>query len=725
MKKSNAVISLIVVLVLLAGLGYTAIFGLGSDQSGSISSIDLGLDLAGGVSITYEVGDNETPDAADMADTIYKLQQRAQVHSTESSVYSSGTDRIYVEIPGVANADEILEDLRKQGTLEFQDPDGNTFMTGTYIVSAEAGSYKDQTYGNTQYCVNLVLSDSAADTFAEMTGSHIGERLAIVYDGETISAPTVQSKIEGGRCQIDGMESFEAAENLASYIRIGSLNLSLEELESQIVGASMGASAVQTALIAALIGLLLIMIFMICYYRVPGIAASFALIIYSTLVICVIMWFDITLTLPGIAGVILGIGMAVDANVIIFARIREEMVGGKSVFTAVKDGFKKAQSAILDGNITTLIAAFVLAWRGSGTVKGFAYTLIISNVVSLITALFITRIIMYALYGVGAKNENLYGKAKERIPIGFIAKRKIFYLISAAVIVVGAAFMGVNAGTGNGPFNYSLEFVGGTTTTIEFDDDYTIEEITASMVPIVEAVTKDSDVFVQRVEADSQVIFKTRVLSQEEREKLVDDLAAKFDMNEDTVSSRTVGATISGEMTMDAIIAVVVAVILMLIYIAIRFADIRFATSAILALIHDILIVLTCYAVLRIAVGTTFIAVMLTILGYSINDTIVVFDRIRENLHGRKALPAAELASVCDASVTQTIVRSVNTSLTTFVMVLLLYILGVTSVKDFALPLMVGVVSGTYSSICLATEWWYEMKVRSKEVKALSTAKKK
>ena len=735
MKKGRSIVILLFVILSMAGLAYYSsiilnrtqaslqnvhsakeVSGNGATEETTDSTekkgITLGLDLAGGASITYQIADEDAT-AEEISDTIYKLQKRVETYSTEASVYKQGEDRISVEIPGVTDAGTILADLGTPGSLEFTDPDGNVFMTGEDVVDAQAASYKDQQYGTNEFCVELKLSDSASQTFADMTGDHVGERLSIIYDGNVISSPTVQERIGGGSCQITGMESFEAAENLAAMIRIGSLSLTLNELESQIVGAQMGSEAIKTALTAALIGLAFIMLYLIVMYWVSGVAASFALVIYTTLTVSLIYLFDITLTLPGIAGIILGIGMAVDANVIIFARIKEEIAGGKSIFNAIHDGFQKALSAILDGNITTLIATLVLMWRGSGTVKGFAYTLMISILVSMFTALVVSRFIIYALYGLGFKSEKFYGRAKERKTLGILKSRAIFYIVSVLAIGAGFVGMGVHSSMGERAFNFSLEFVGGTTTTIEFYDDYTIQDIEEKMYPVVESVTGDNEVYGQQVTGSKSIIFKTRLLNQDERDALVTAFSdAGFWFDEETVSSQSVGATVSSEMTRDAIVAVVIAVILMLLYIAFRFADFKFAGAAIMALIHDILVVLTCYALLRISVGTTFIAVMLTILGYSINDTIVTFDRIRENLHGKAKVSKDELEEISNKSVTQTISRSINTSVTTFVMVLLLYVLGVASVKDFALPLMVGVVSGTYSSICLATPLWFELKSR-------------
>ena len=680
-------------------------------------SIPLGLDLSGGVSITYQVVD-ENPSAEDMSDTIYKLQKRVDSYSTEASVYQVGDDRITVEIPGVQDANEILEDLGNPGSLEFQMPDGSVFMTGDMVEDAQGATATDR-YGNKQYIVSLKLTDEGAKIFGEVTSENIGKNLPIVYDGETISYPQVQSAITGGEAQITGMSSFEEADNLATQIRIGSLSLQLSELESSVVGAQLGSQAIASSLKAGAIGLAIVMVFMIVMYAVPGIAASLALAIYTTLVIATLYLFDITLTLPGIAGIILGIGMAVDANVIVFARIREEIATGKSVQTSMKIGFQKAMSAILDGNITTLIASVVLMALGSGTVKGFAYTLMIGIILSLFTAMVVTRYILYSLYALGLKSEKLYGRAKERKSIDFIGKKAVFFTISGIIIAAGLISMGVHSATEGKALNYGLDFMGGTSTTADFGKDMTIEDIENDIVPYVEKVTGDSDVQATKVEGTTQVTIKTRTLSLDERQELEDTLAENCDVDASTITSQSISSTISGEMRSDALKAVIVSCIFMLLYIWFRFKDIRFAASAILALVHDVLVVITVYALVRISVGSTFIACVLTIVGYSINDTIVIFDRIRENLALKTGKQTAEeLREVANKSLTQTLSRSINTSITTFIMVVMLYILGVASIRDFSLPLMAGLVCGAYSSICIATELWYVMKVHLGKNKA-------
>ena len=717
MKKSKAAVILAVILAAFVGLAYYASIILSSTGIGEDMSIPLGLDLSGGVSITYQVVD-ENPSAEDMSDTIYKLQKRVDSYSTEASVYQVGDDRITVEIPGVQDANQILEDLGNPGSLEFQMPDGSVFMTGDMVEDAQGATATDR-YGNKQYIVSLKLTDEGAKIFGEVTSENIGKNLPIVYDGETISYPQVQSAITGGEAQITGMSSFEEADNLATQIRIGSLSLQLSELESSVVGAQLGSQAISSSLKAGAIGLAIVMVFMIVMYAVPGIAASLALAIYTTLVIATLYLFDITLTLPGIAGIILGIGMAVDANVIVFARIREEIATGKSVQTSMKIGFQKAMSAILDGNITTLIASVVLMALGSGTVKGFAYTLMIGIILSLFTAMVVTRYILYSLYALGLKSEKLYGRAKERKSIDFIGKKAVFFSISGIIIAAGLISMGVHSATEGKALNYGLDFMGGTSTTADFGKDMTIEDIENDIVPYVEKVTGDSDVQATKVEGTTQVTIKTRTLSLDERQELEDTLAENCDVDASTITSQSISSTISGEMRSDALKAVIVSCIFMLLYIWFRFKDIRFAASAILALVHDVLVVITVYALVRISVGSTFIACVLTIVGYSINDTIVIFDRIRENLALKTGKQTAEeLREVANKSLTQTLSRSINTSITTFIMVVMLYILGVASIRDFSLPLMAGLVCGAYSSICIATELWYVMKVHFGKNKA-------
>lgn len=756
MKKSKGIISLILTVVLIALLGFTTVVGFGKGQTGAAKNIKLGLDLEGGVSITYQVK-GETPSAEDMSDTIYKLQKRVEQYSTEATVYQEGDDRISIEIPGVTDANEILSELGQPGSLYFikeKDSDGNpnygldtsghyvlaksmdelkeegsVVLTGTDIKSAKSGSYQDSTTGANENVVQLSMTKEGTEKFAEATkaAKEAKETIAIYYDGELISVPRVNAEITDGQAIIEGSMEYEEAEQLASTIRIGGLSVELEEIRSNVVGAQLGEEAISTSLMAGAIGLAIVFVFMCMVYLLPGLASSLALVIYTGLILVLLNAFDITLTLPGIAGIILGIGMAVDANVIIFARVKEELTAGKSVKSALNAGFHKAMSAILDGNITTLIAAAVLWLKGSGTVKGFAQTLALGIVVSMFTALVITRMIVYAFYAVGIRNTKLYGRIKEeREPIDFLGKRKIFFAVSVAVILVGFVFMGVNAGTGKGALNYSLEFKGGTSTNVTFDKAYTLKEIDETMIPDLEKVTDDPNIQVQTVANSNQVIFKTQTLDLEKREAFAKYMADKFGVEEKDITTENISSTVSSEMRVDAIIAVAIATVFMLLYIWLRFKDIRFATSAVVALIHDVLVVLAFYVIARISVGNTFIACMLTIVGYSINATIVIFDRIREEMKTKKR--GEELDVLVNRCITRTLTRSIYTSLTTFVMVAVLFVMGVSSIKEFALPLMVGIICGAYSSVCITGALWYVMKtkiVKKAESAKAGTSKKK
>lgn len=711
MKKNKGILSLILTVVVIGLLGYTVFVGFGTSKTGSMENIKLGLDLAGGVSITYQVK-GDTPSEEEMSDTIYKLQKRVEQYSTEASVYQEGDDRINIEIPGVSDANAILDELGKPGSLEFQTMDGETVITGSDVKTASAKSGQDS-MGNKEYSVELVLTDEGAEKFAEATEANVGSQIAIIYDGETISSPTVNEAITGGTAYITGNFTYEEADNLASTIRIGGLKLELEELRSNVVGAQLGEQAVETSLKAGAIGLALVFIFMVCVYYLPGLASGIALLIYTELVLLILNAFNITLTLSGIAGIILSIGMAVDANVIIFARVREEMCRGKSVKNSLKTGFQKAMSAIVDGNVTTLIAAAVLWFKGSGTVKGFAQTLAIGIIVSMFTALVITRLIISAFYAVGLRSEKLYYRPKkEREPINFLGKKKWFFTFSLGIMAAGFIVMGIHASKGEGAFAYSLEFEGGTSTTADFGQEYTIDEIDEKIVPVVEEVTGDHNVQTQKVEGTTQIIIKTVTLDLDQREALNQALADNFDVDVNEITAENISSTVSNEMRQDAVVAVIIAAIFMLLYIWFRFKDLRFATSAVLALVHDVIIVVLFYAVARISVGNTFIACMLTIVGYSINATIVIFDRIREELHYQTR--STDLAALVNKSITQTLTRSIYTTLTTFIMVAVLYVLGVSSIKEFALPLMVGILWGAYSSVCITGSLWYIMKTKIK-----------
>ena len=747
MKKSRAVISLLLVATISGLMAYTVLIGFGKGHRGSYHNIKKGLDLAGGASITYQAVGEEPPSQEDLNDTKYKLQRRVDQYSTEAQVYTEGSDRLNIEIPGisgVAETNQILEDLGRPGSLYFirqtddagnqnyqlgvtEDggveyvltkeldqiiADGDAVVTGTQVTDAKAG-YQQDDMGNKEIVVSLTFDDTGREAFAQATTKAFsaGETIGIYYDGHFISVPSVQAAITDGRAVITGESTIEDAENLASTIRIGGLKVELERLRSQIVGAQLGQDAIRTSKFAGLIGFCLVALLMIVIYLLPGFTAVLALIIYILMMAIVLNGFDITLTLPGIAGILLSIGMAVDANVIIFARVREELANGIGVKTAIRNGYSKALSAIIDGNVTTLIAAAVLAVLGSGTVKGFAYTLAIGIVLSMITSLFVTRLLMNIFYGLGLTDKKLYGIGKKRTPIKFVEKRKVFFAISIALVLSGFVAMGVFRATQGNALNYSLDFVGGTSTSVSFNEDMSLEKIESEVIPIFTEVTGDNNVQIQKVAGGNEVIFKSAVLDTDKSTELSNQLVEKFAVDKDSITSETISSTISDEMKRDALIAVAVALVLMLLYIWFRFKDLRFGASSVICLAHDVLVVLAFYAFVRISVGSTFIACMLTIVGYSINATIVIFDRVRENLRQRSRQQTLE--EVVNESITDTLSRSIFTSLTTFFMVFALFIFGVASVKEFALPIMIGIICGAYSSICLAGSIWYVMRKKA------------
>ena len=704
-------------LLLLIAIGVFGYFGYST-----MNQIKLGLDLAGGVSITYQAKE-ENPSSEDMADTIYKLQQRVQNYSTEAEVYQEGNNRINVDIPGVSDANSILEELGKPGSLIFVDSEGNQILDGKQVASAKAGMTEDKATGSKAYVVSLTFTEEGKQAFAEATTNGVGKPIYIIYDNQIISAPTVREAITGGQCQIDGMADYEEANNLASTIRIGSLSLELEELRSNVVGAKLGQEAITTSLKAGAIGFGIVCVFMIVVYLVPGLAASLALCLYVALMLILLAAFEVTLTLPGIAGIILSIGMAVDANVIIFTRIKEEIGLGKTVHSAIKTGFAKALSAIVDGNVTTLIAAAVLYWRGSGTVKGFATTLALGIVLSMFTALFVTKFTLNTLYNLGFQDQKFYGIRKEKKAINFLGKRNICFIISAVMILAGVAGMVMNKSSIGNAFNYSLDFQGGTSTSVTFNEDMSLERISSEVVPVVESITNSADTQTQKVAGTNEVIIKTRTLSVEERQALDEALVENFGVDESKITAESISGAVSTEMKRDAVMATAIATVFMLLYIWVRFKDIRFAASAVLALVHDVLVVVACYALAKWSVGSTAIACLLTIVGYSINATIVIFDRIRENI--KLMGPKASTVDIVNTSITQTFTRSINTSLTTFVMVFVLFIMGVSSIREFALPLMAGIVCGTYSSVCLTGAMWYVMTTKKQKKDAAEKQAKK
>ncbi len=729
-SKTKGILKLSAVILVIAFLVFSAVRGFGSDKKLSASAVKQGLDLAGGVSITYQTVKDD-PTAEEMSDVQYKLQLRADIYSTESAVYLEGTNRVTVEIPGVSDAEAILEELGNPGALYFIygndnirlvgenkyeltksiaeiEAAGDVVLTGSDVANAQAAKERTSATSPIENVVELVFNQEGSEKFAKATAAYVGRQIAIIYDNEVICAPRVNQAITAGQAIITGQRTFEEADILASTIRIGSLPIELEEMRSNVVGAQLGAEALKTSLYAAGIGFIILILFMCIYYRVPGVAASLALTIYVGLMVMFLNLFNVTLTLQGVAGIILSVGMAVDANVIIFQRIREEIAKGMTVRSSVKNGFHKALSAIVDGNVTTLIAAAVLYMIGSGGIKGFATTLAIGIVLSMFTALTVTRFILYALYDAGFDKEGMFGIQKPRKTIDFMKFAPKAVIISGVLILAGVVAMIVHSVTGGKTLNYGLDFSGGTSYSVTFPEQYS-EPLNVELEKLVnDSIGKNGEIV--KVTGENTYIIRTMELTQDERATLTNKLSENYGVDDSMITVENISGRVSSEMRADAIKAVIIATVCMLIYIWIRFKNFNFASSAVLALIHDVLVVLTVYAVARISVGNNFIACMLTIVGYSINATIVIFDRIRENM--AEKLKKDSLSDIVNRSITETLSRSINTSLTTFIMVLALVIFGVDSIREFAVPLMAGIVIGAYSSVCLTGAIWYFMESR-------------
>ena len=718
--KRNAVLVIIAFLLVLGVAIYTAIFG--AADRGKVEYIKLGLDLKGGLSVTYEIQEDDYSDK-DLEDTKYKIEKRVEAYTNEYSVYEDGDKKITAEIPGVTNADEILEALNIEGKLEFLDPDNYTkwsqgqeyeaALTGDDIKNATAGIDSDNGNDNV---VQLAFTDEGAQKFADVTAANVGKVVYIIYDNKVVSAPTVQSAITGGSAEINKIGSYEEAEQLATTIRIGALPLTLKQVRSNIVGATLGSDAISTSLKAGAIGIALVFLIMIIVFRIPGLVASFALAFYTILDLLVINLFNVTLTLPGIAGVILSVGMAVDANVIIFTRIKEELADGKSVKQAVKGGFHNALSAIIDGNVTTLIAALVLGIFGTGTIKGFAITLAIGVVLSVFTALAVSQSLLTALVNLGVADAKYFGVAREPKKTNFVKAGKFCMLGSLIVIIACFCMMPVNNKSKGSPLNFSVEFAGGTSLTVGFDKEYSLSEAESDIVPVIAeaAGIGEAGISVQTVSGTNEIVFKMPELSDDGtddsqmskvRTALTDKLGA------DVKEANVISGSVSSEMSKNAIFSVILAAILMLIYIAIRFHDVKFGASAVIALLHDVAMVFCLYIILRLTVGNTCIACLLTIVGYSINATIIIFDRIRENIDIMRPKKAT-YKDIVNLSINQTFSRTIYTSLTTFVTIFVLYIMGVASIKEFALTLMAGIIIGAYSSVCITGPLWYTMKTK-------------
>ena len=735
MKK--CILSVGAVVLIIAILAFTLFFGvdLGVAEIEPLQDgITLGLDLVGGSVISYEAQAPQDMSAAELERSMSAVQtmMRERLNSlgyTEANVVLSGDRGVTVEIPNVTNPEQAVQMLGTTAVVEFRDYAGNVIVSGEDVVSAAAAYLPTGDNGVYGYCVSLQFSPEGREKFREGTKAvaQLPEEsqrfVAIVMDEQVISSPSV--KAEYATTGIDteapiielGDGDMEYATYLAGIINSGALPFKLIDTKLEAVGASLGERSLETALLAGLIGILLVMVFMVIVYRIPGLVADLALVLYIALFCVVMSALHLNLSLPGIAGIILTIGMAVDANVVIYERIREELISGKTLRSAIDAGFQRALAAILDSNITTMIAGFVLLWKGTGTILGFAKTLLIGVVLSMICMLIVPRVILRALAALRKYKPFQYGLPRSYDPKQptlsapktrrFVAKGKLFAVISILLCLTAIVSL-VLLPFGVSLFNLDIDFVGGVT--IEYELNRPVDAaVSAEVTNMVTERTGVSPSSVIKSGNDGRsVTIKIQELSSEQRDAIGVGLTDLYGTENVTLmSSDFVSASVGKDITNAAFIASLLAAALILVYITIRF-EIRSGLAAVVCLVHDLLVMLSFYVIFRISLNMNFIAAALTIIGYSINATIVVFDRIRENV--KRTGGQENFSAVVDRSISQTLRRSLGTTVTTVLPIALLLILGVDSIRNFALPILVGVVSGCYSSVCVAGPLWNLLK---------------
>jgi preprotein translocase SecF subunit len=708
MKNKNRSIFAAIILIVAVGV-YLSSFGLNLGRyiiSPVKDEMDLGLDLSGGVYVVLEAVTDATGVELDEKISQAKsiIEQRVNgLGVSEPNITVENNNRIRIELAGLTNPQEAIDLIGKTAQLQFRELDGTIVLTGENVKESQV------TYGDkNEVVVALEFDKAGAEAFAEATGRLMAEPnredriIEIVLDGDIISAPYVSDEITDGKGVISGGFTIEEATNLANLIRAGALPVEMEEIEVSVVGPTLGLESLDKSIYAAIIGLILIFIFMIFMYKLPGLAADIALTIYIMVVLGVLIAINAKLTLAGIAGLILSVGMAVDANVVIFERIKEEILLGKSVRTAVDSGFKRAMKTIIDANVTTLIAGLVLFYFGTGTVKGFAVTLLVGLAVSLLTAVFATRYLLKIIVKMELSKENkMYGVRKQSnevsMKLNVVKNKRNYFMVSLSVIAVGLVMVFARG------LNVGIDFTGGTLIQIELENEVPVDEIRN----ITDSFDKNASI-VHAGENNTQIIIKTTVnLDNEERFEVFTQFKDKYGLTDDDfVKQLKFGPTIGKETQKKAVISVLIASLCMLAYITLRF-EFLFGVAAVIALLHDVLIGIAVYSIFKVPVNSSFIAAMLTIVGYSINDTIVVFDRIRENI---KKMRKSKYEEIVELSISQTLVRSINTSVTTLFAISALYIFGVEAIRDFAFPLIVGVLAGTYSSIFIASPIWVMLK---------------
>lgn len=743
-KRSRIVAFFLIAILIFSAMGTTS--------KGILNNIKLGLDLQGGFEVLYEVvpPKGETVTEEMLTSTAQALNKRVNVLGvSEPVIQVEGKDRIRVQLAGVTDQNEARRILSTQAKLSFRDANDKEMMTGADLKEGGA----KQTFQENKPVVEVTLKD--ANKFKEITKKISAmpqptNVLAIWLDFEKgkdsysklatqdnmISAPAVSEVFNTNTVFITGQFTVAEAKELADLLDAGALPVDLKEVYSTSVGAQFGQNALDQTIYAGIVGIALIFLFMLAYYRFPGFIAVVTLCIYIFLTLLVFDWMNVVLTLPGIAALVLGVGMAVDANIISAERIKDELKLGRSVRAAYKEGNKNSLGTIMDANITTLLAGAVLFFYGTSSVKGFATTLIISILMSFITAIYGTRFFMslWVNSGLLDKRPGWFGVRKKDIHnlsekldlmhlptrfdrFDFVKKRKVFYGISIAITIVGIIFLLVFK------VNLGIDFTNGTR--IEISSNNPDKAITT------EQIQKEMDKFNFEVKdvtlaGNNNEIGVVRIVDALDKEEIaqVKDHFKKDLGVEPNVS--TVSPAIGKELAKNAMKAIIIASIGIILYVSIRF-EWRMAFPAVVALFHDAFFIITIFSLLRLEVDITFIAAILTIIGYSINDTIVTFDRIRENMRKKKRIKTAEeLENIVNISIRQTLTRSINTVLLVLVTVVALMIFGSESIRNFNIALFVGMLCGVYSSLYIASQFWLDLKIKELKKKGtLNTEKVK
>ena len=748
MKLVNRIIMFVVVVALL----FT---GMGTTVQSVLDDVKLGLDLQGGFEVLYEV---ETIDGSDvtekvLADTATALERRVNaIGVSEPDIRVEGEDRIRVALAGIQDQAQARELLSSTAELTFRDFEDNILLDGSDLKTGGATATFD---GQTnEPIVTLTLKDG--DKFGEVTeqvlamapnnvlvvwldfeegvDSYAAEYAKLLadptYETKFISAPSVSKIINSKDVMIQGNFKVEETKQLANILNAGALPVKVKELSSNSVGAEFGKDALKNTVTAGIVGVIAIFVFMLLYYRLPGFVSIITLVVFTFLVLYVQNGLNAVLTLPGIAAVVLGIGMAVDANILTAERIREELRVGKSVKEAYQLGSKQSLSAIIDAQLTTLLAAGVLFYFGTSSVKGFATTLIISILMSFVTALWLSRILLGLLvksgyfnnpawFGISRKKQHSLEDNVETLDLttkfdklDFVKHRKKFYLASVLILVIGLGILSIFK------LNLGIDFASGTVVEIQADENVAVEEIT----PFLEEIGfPNDDIVIKGTNKDIASFTYVKDFTKDETLAFKAAVKEKFG-TEANIS--TVSPTVGKELVKNAIKALIYAAIGIIIYVAVRF-EWRMGLGAIISLMHDVFFMIAIFSLFRMEVDITFIAAVLTIVGYSINDTIVTFDRIRENInHVGKITTKEELATIVNKSLRQTMARSINTVLTVIVVVVALIFLGAPSIQGFSIALLIGLVTGMYSSICIAAQVWYSLKSREMNKKGGEVVKK-